>query len=91
MRYATKQAFGGQRASVGRDVTVKDHGDILAAKVVGVSGDDLPILRIFGRMGSGSEDGGANHHREEISFADVRAEADIEKAPATCWFWPPRV
>lgn len=88
--YATKQAFGGQRASVGRDVTVKDHGVLHAAKIVGVNEyDDLPILRIFARVGC--EDSGANHHREEISFAEVRSEADIAEAPATCWFWPPRI
>jgi hypothetical protein len=88
-RYATEQSFGGQRASVCRQVCVKWDGWVSAGIVVAINGN-RPIIRAMAATTSGP-DTAFNLSREELPFAEVRAEADIATAPARCWFWPPRV
>jgi len=89
--YATDKTFAGQRASIARNVVVKWDDEICAGIIVGVNLRDEPIIRIFGRSGSAAEDGAANRGGFELTFHEVKSADEIEKAPARCWFWPPRV
>jgi hypothetical protein len=91
--YATSVEYGGQRVSVTRNVVVKYKGDICMGAVVAISLDgQRPIIRMLSdNAADGSRDSAFGFRDGELSFAEVRTEEDIEKAPDRCWFWPPRV
>lgn len=88
--YASNQAFGGQRASIGRAVvlmagTVMTHGDahqvLIPATIAEIDSADLPVfVDIRGRR----------FHGTLLTFQPTTAE-NIEKMPHDSWTWPPRV
>ncbi len=91
--FATAEKFGGQRASVARNVCVKRRGDIMMGVVVAISLDgQRPIIRMLSdHSPDGRHDSAFGFTDVDLPFADVRAEQDIETAPEPSWFWPPRV
>jgi hypothetical protein len=91
-KYASVQSFSGQRASVGRAVVMKDgEGAIYSGQIVGISGQDLPIVRVFGCPGNASDDGAYNHSAEYLPHRGVSSEADLDREVGPFWCWPPRV
>lgn len=81
MTYATKQAFGGQRASLGRVILVK--GGITQPPhpmlIDDINGDqdwDEPVIK--GTCGT-------------YRFYDAKTEADLATMPDYSWCWPPRL
>jgi hypothetical protein len=81
--YASKEPFGGQRASVGRVVVMRDGLD-----------DDVEagvITRIptTGRMVITSSYSGGDY--DGLSFVETKTEADVDKLPPGAWTWPVRV
>jgi hypothetical protein len=91
--YATSDKFGGQRASVARNVCVKHQSEIFVGVVVAISIDGRrPIIRMLTDLAAnGARDSAFGFHDGDLPFADVKSEADVDAAPEPCWFWPPRV
>lgn len=94
-RYATQQIFGGQRASVGREVTVVEGGSVYSGKIVGINGKDLPIIRVCAASQSNQDKilNAVPGLEEELIFHSCMSEQDLcgPKAPTSFWTWPPRV
>lgn len=93
-RYASAQQFGGQRASVGRQVIVVADGQIAAGIIVAIGLDDRPIIRSFGLFPGGKEDSGWNasmrlEHRACATERELEALVAAKEPPA--WCWPPRI
>lgn len=91
--YATSTKFAGQRVSVTRNVAVKYQGDISMGVVEAISLDgERPIIRMFSdHSPDARHDSAFGFNEDDLPFADVKSDADIEQAPERCWFWPPRV
>lgn len=86
--YASKQPFGGQRASVGRSVLLKvgpSHGaascELIPATIEKVDSADLPCFR---------DSTGRYFHGTLLTFQPSTAE-NVDSLPGDSWTWPPRV
>lgn len=101
--YASRNSFGGQRASIGRVVVVKiDGGELRAGKIEGIDREDTArpkesednpgFNHTDGVMISYSPDMG--HDTAKLirpDYFDVKSTEDIDAMPANSWCWPPRV
>jgi hypothetical protein len=81
--YATKQAFGGQRASIGRVVVIRDLDGTLAAGMIDLIYEDTDRPRIV-RVDSGVSMPG-------LKFCEAKDEEAVRNLPPDTWTWPPRV
>lgn len=81
--YASEEKFGGQRASVGRAVVLRDDaGDEVEAGVVTL----IPADR---RMTITSSLSGVDF--EDLTFVETKTEAEVDALPPKSWTWPVRV
>ncbi|XXX79212.1 hypothetical protein WMF30_10600 [Sorangium sp. So ce134] len=95
-KYATDQAFGGQRASIGREVVVAERladedgqltGEVIirAGKIDTIHvGADRPVICTW--SGNVYHPDGA-----ELTFVPCTTQAEVEALPADSWTWPARV
>jgi hypothetical protein len=105
--YATKQQFGGQRASIGRQVVVKGsgytspwngskmHPRTRSGTVDGIDDQDRPIIESSALNNPGVEEkirpGNYKERSSDLAYFDAKTEEDIEHMPPGSWCWPPRV
>jgi hypothetical protein len=82
VRYATKQTFGTQRASLGRIVLVNTKtGGLSVGVVVGIRPNDELIIQDLVTA--------AQYHG--FQFVTTIVERELETMPERTWTWPPRV
>ena len=82
--YATKQSFGGQRASLGRAVIFKSDGVPFAGTIAAIDTDaDHPNIVPIGSLNGRTV--------RALRFHETRSEADLDAMPTDCWTWPPRL
>jgi len=93
-RYASKQEFGGQRASISRLVLVVAKGQVEPGLIVAIGANDRPIIRSFGLFPGGKADStwGVS---DRLEFRACPTEQFLAEELAAegepFWTWPPRV
>jgi len=81
--YASEEKFGGQRASVGRTIVLRDglDEDVEAGVVTKIRSD--------GMINITSSYSGVDYN--EFQFVETKTEADVDALPPRSWTWPVRV
>jgi len=82
MKYATERTFGGQRASLGCAVVVKQHCMHVEAGIVSAVCDDDSIEIYCLSL---------NERHDHLTFISTKTEEDTNALPDDSWAWPVRV
>jgi hypothetical protein len=79
-QYESKTLFAGQRASVGRSVTIKVDVGIRSGAIDGISDDDEISIHSPGEATP----------RRGLLFIATKTPADVLTMPSMTWTWPPK-
>ena len=79
-QYESKSLFAGQRASVGRAVTIKVDAGIRSGAIDGISDDDEISIHSPGDATP----------RRGLLFVATKTPADVLSMPSASWTWPPK-
>lgn len=79
-QYESKSLFAGQRASVGRSVTIKVDAGIRSGVIDGISEQDEISIH----------SPGDTTPRRGLLFITTKTPADVLAMPSMTWTWPPK-
>ena len=79
-QYESKSLFAGQRASVGRSVTIKVDAGIRSGAIDGISDDDEISIHSPGEATP----------RRGLLFVATKTPTDVLAMPSMTWTWPPK-